>query len=63
MWILEILIEGPLAFVELHGWRRLFKRKQLGKQKPWSKKEWYAQVLYLTLFIAACFLAWYCFLG
>ena len=63
MWILEILIEGLWAFLEVHVWRLLFRRKQLGKQKPWSRKEWYTQVLYLILFIAAGFLAWYCFLG
>ena len=47
MLILEILAEVILIFFDV----------------PWSRKQWYAQVLYLTVFIAACFFAWYFLLG
>jgi predicted ferric reductase len=47
MWILEIVAEVILTFFDV----------------PWSRRQWYAQVLCLTVFIAACFLAWYFLLG
>ena len=73
MWvILEIIVFGLSVLWEHLVVRPLFRRKQPkdnqttqhGDQMDlWSKKEWFTQVLYLILFVIACFLAWYCFMG
>lgn len=47
MWILEIFAEVFLTFFDV----------------PWSRKQWYAQVLSFILSLAACFLVWYFLLG